>query len=211
MTRETDRQLLENITKGFTIEQSKECAHRIRSVDFLLSRVCPKCRELVAKIEEHRSGVKATTRILRGVALILVGWGALSALSIVTFNANGFSYLLLTMAGFALLKMHFVPEGPNAVAISTLKILTFTTISRIEELGASERSVFMYVREATGLNSSLLCEIRKSYLSSEHQLEDYESIVDEDDEGDFESNEEIDTSGAWERICLEISRVVSKG
>ncbi len=208
MAREHDRQMLESITQSFTSDQSKEFTRRVKSVDLLLSRLYPRCRELAAKIEEHRSEAKATTRIIRGVALILVGWVALSALSIVTFNANGLSYLLLTMAGFALLKMHFVPEGPNAVAISTLKILTFTTITRIEELGASERSVFMYVREATGLNSLLLSEIRKSYLSSEHQLEDYESIGDEDDEGDSESDDEIVTSGAWIRICLEIARVV---
>ena len=209
MAREHDRQMLESITQSFTSDQSKEFTRRVNSVDLLLSRLYPRCSELAAKIEENQSEEQTVTRTNRGLVVALIVWGALWALSIVT-SVTAF-YFLLSIFIFLLARPYFAPEGPNAVAISTLKILTFTTITRIEELGASERSVFMYVREVTGLNSSLLCEIRKSYLSSEHQLEDYESIVDEDDEGDLESDDEIDTSEAWERICLEIARVVSKG
>lgn len=204
MTRETDRQLLENITKEFTIEQSKEYAHRIRSVDLLLSRVCPKCRELAFEIKERRKDQKQSKMLLNGLVIaVAVGW-ILKSLSIVT--SDSIFYVAGIMFLFSLARMHFSPEGPNAIAISTLEILTFTTITRIEELGASSRSVFLWVQGVTGLDVSTIREIQKSYVSSEYLVEDDGSIG--EDDFDSESDDEIDTSGAWVRICLEIARVV---
>jgi len=206
MTREHERQLLESITQSFTSEQSAEYARRIRTVDMLLSRVCPKCGELSSEIQKQRKD-KREERFALGVALSAVGiWWILKSLSIVT--SDSIFYLAVVMFLFLLGRMHFAPEGANAVAVSTLKILTFTTITRIEELGASERSVFMCVREVTGLNASAIREIRECYLPSAHRTEDYESIRDGDDEDDSESSDEGDTSDSWGRICVEVARAV---
>jgi len=104
--------------------------------------------------------------------------------------------------------MQFAPEGPNPVAISTLKILTFTLITRIEELGVSEKYVFLWVKKVASLDASLLREIRESYLSSEHSDEDYETISGVERGDESELDDEVDEPiTAW-RIRLEIARAV---
>jgi len=104
--------------------------------------------------------------------------------------------------------MHFAPEGPNAVALATLKIMTFTLIARIEELGVSERFAFLWVQEVTRLDHSLLRQIRESYLFSELSGEGYASVCEDDAADETKTGGEVDTSFSWGRICLEIARAV---
>ncbi len=206
MTREHDRQTLERITQSFTKDQATEFSRRIQTVDILLSRVSSKCTELASEIEKRRNDEKDSRRVLAFLLITVVVLWILRSLSVV--NSDSIFYLPLLMFLFLLARTHFAPEGPNAVALATLKIMTFTLITRIEELGVSERFVFLWVQEVTRLDHSLLRQIRESYLSSELPGEGYASVCEDDAADETETGGEVDTSFSWGRICLEIARAV---
>jgi hypothetical protein len=204
MTQDSDR-LLREIMGSFTSEQSKEYVRRTRVIGVLLNRVNLYCKELASEIKERRTDEKQGKRLLTGLTVAAVLWWILRSLSIITSDA--FFYFLLSIFLFLLARTHFAPEGPNAVAISTLKILTFSSITRIEELGIDESLIFSYVDQTVGVEESLMREIRNSYLSNDEAY----GIFDEDDaEDDSESGSAVDTSNAWQRICLEIARAISE-
>jgi len=206
MTREYDRQMLESITQSFTKDQATEFSRRIQAVHTLLDRVSPKCEELASEIRKRREAEKSSRYFLAFLLITVVVLLILRSLSVVNYDAffffPAFGFL------FAVATMQFAPEGPNPVAISTLKILTFTLITRIEELGVSEKYVFLWVKKVASLDASLLREIRESYLSSEHSDEDYETISGVERGDESELDDEVDEPiTAW-RIRLEIARAV---
>jgi hypothetical protein len=207
--REDDLQILEGIIQSFTNDQATEYARRIRTVDMLLSRVHPKCEELASEIAKQRKDEKHSGRLFYGLLIAVVVLWVLRSLSVV--SSDSIFYLPLIMFLFLLARMHFAPEGSNAVALSTLKILTFTLITRIEELGVSERFTFLWVQKVARLDASLLREIRDSYLSAEYAGEDYVSLTEDDDEDKSETDGEVDTSYSWGRVCLEVARAVRRG